>query len=76
MDTMLRPGNTSSSTDLVEFISPLLKLRRRKGITFRLDKGCTTKEVLETIEDAGQFYVAKAKMYAPIWCLPEKRNYP
>lgn len=67
MDAMLRPGNTSSSTDLVEFMSPLLKLRRRKGVTLRLDKGCTTNEVLTSIEEAGQFYVAKAKMYAPIW---------
>lgn len=67
LDAMLRPGNTSSSTNLVEFIEPLLKLRRRKGVTARLDKGCTTDEVLTTIEEHGQYYIGKAKMFAPIW---------
>lgn len=67
LDAMLRPGNTSSSTNLVEFIKPLLKLRRRKGVTARLDKGCTTDEVLTTIEEHGQYYIGKAKMFSPIW---------
>lgn len=67
LDVMLRPGNTSSSTNLPDFIDPLLKIRRRKGITFRLDKGCTTREVLSQIENSGQYYVAKAKMYSTIW---------
>lgn len=67
LDAMLRPGNTASSTDLVEFIEPLLKIRGRKKITMRLDKGCATAKVLTQIEEAGQYYVGKAKMVAPIW---------
>lgn len=67
LDAMLRPGNTSSSTNLVDFIKPLLKLRRRKGVTTRLDKGCTTDEVMTVVEDYGQYYIGKAKMFAPIW---------
>lgn len=67
LDAMLRPGNTASSTDLADFIDPLLKIRGCKKLTFRLDKGCTTNEVLGNIEEAGQYYVGKAKMVAPLW---------
>lgn len=67
LDAMLRPGNTSSSTDIIEFITPLLKIKHRKGITFRLDKGCAVSELLDTIHKEGQYYIGKAKMFSTIW---------
>lgn len=72
LDAMLRPGNTSNTTDLVDFIKPLLVARRRKGVTVRLDKGCASAKILDLIHEYGQYYVGKAKMFSPIWDAIEK----
>jgi len=67
IDAMMRPGNTSSSTDIIEFVRPLLKLRGRKGMTIRLDKGCAISELCDYIHEEAQYYVGKAKMFPVIW---------
>lgn len=68
VDGYLRPGDVASGNGLVGFINKIVSETTSKpsDITFRLDKGLTSGAALDAIEEAGCFYVAKAKLTGPL----------
>lgn len=68
VDGYLRPGNVASGNGLKGFIKKIVSQAEGDPceITFRLDKGLTSGAALEAMEEAGCFYVAKAKLTGPL----------
>lgn len=68
VDGYLRPGNVASGNGLAGFIKKIVSESKGnpEDITFRLDKGLTSGAALDAIEEAGGFYVAKAKLTGPL----------
>ena len=68
IDGYLRSGTCSSNDGLDGFVRKIASEADRPGqeITFRLDKGLTSGAVLDTIEELGSGYVAKAKLTSTI----------
>jgi hypothetical protein len=68
IDGYLRPGTCASNDGLDGFVRKIASEANRPGkdITFRLDKGLTSGAILDTIEELGAGYVAKAKLTSTI----------
>jgi hypothetical protein len=68
VDGYLRPGDAASGNGLVGFIGKIMAETTSKPgeLIFRLDKGLTSGAALDTIEEAGASYVAKAKLTRPL----------
>ena len=68
IDGYLRPGTCSSNDGLDGFVRKIVAESGRSGedITFRLDKGLTSGAILDTMEELGARYVAKAKLTSTI----------
>ena len=72
----LRPGNTVSSSDFVEFLEeswqvvPKRFKRKRKGlckVLSRMDSGYESEKILSWLEEHGVGYVTKMTMRGSIW---------
>ena len=68
IDGYLRPGTCASNDGLDGFVRKIAAEANRppEDITFRLDKGLTSGAILDTIEELGAGYVAKAKLTSTI----------
>ena len=68
IDGYLRPGTCASNDGLDGFVRKITAQANRpaKDITFRLDKGLTSGAILDTLEELGAGYVAKAKLTSSI----------
>jgi hypothetical protein len=68
IDGLLRPGNAASNTGWEEFIPSVAQAcgLNPKEIIFRLDKGLTSGETMDAIEDRQSFYVAKVRQTKPL----------
>ena len=68
IDGYLRPGDCSSNHGLDEFVRKIVSEADRpaKDIIFRFDKGLTSGAILDTIEELGASYVAKAKLSSTV----------
>ena len=64
IDGYLRPGSCASNNGLDGFVRKIIEEADRpaKDIIFRFDKGLTSGSILDTIEELGAGYVAKAKL--------------
>ena len=68
IDGYLRPGSCASNDGLDGFVRKIISEADRpaKDIIFRFDKGLTSGSILNTIEELGAGYVAKAKLSSTI----------
>lgn len=68
IDGYLRPGSCASNDGLDGFVRKIVSEADRpaKEIIFRFDKGLTSGSILDTIEELGAGYVAKAKLSSTI----------
>ncbi|WDP90458.1 MAG: transposase [Desulfobacter sp.] len=68
IDGYLRPGSCASNDGLDGFVRKIVSEADRpaKDIIFRFDKGLTSGSILDTIEELGAGYVAKAKLSSTI----------
>ena len=68
IDGYLRPGSCASNDGLDGFVRKIIAEADRpaEDIIFRFDKGLTSGSILDTIEELGAGYVAKAKLSSTI----------
>ena len=68
IDGYLRPGSCASNDGLDGFVRKIISEADRpaEDIIFRFDKGLTSGSILDTIEELGAGYVAKAKLTSTI----------
>lgn len=68
IDGYLRPGSCASNDGLDGFVRKIISEADRpaEDIIFRFDKGLTSGSILDTIEELGAGYVAKAKLSSTI----------
>ena len=68
IDGYLRPGSCTSNHGLDGFVRKIISEADRpaKDIIFRFDKGLTSGAILDTIEELGANYVAKAKLSSTV----------